>query len=195
MRNFIAYYRWHLIFLLLILICICFIVSSLMTKSEPDIILGYFGTEYVNEQTFNDNKAEIELLLHDSNNDKERMANLVTYTVRDIDDVTKFLEDAVETKSYHIYIAPKRAFEDFSDKAAFRTLSADSAADDTLSTSSGRVYAVSVEGNTLLRRLGFLNDDNLYIAAADFGEEEISTFEKNGANIARHIIESRTKYK
>ncbi len=192
MRNFIGYYKWHLIFLALILICVGFIAFSFLSNSESDIVIGYFGTEYVNEQTFSDNKAySIETLLHDANGDDKKLADLVTYTV-DEGDVARLLNDAIETKSYHIYIAPKSAFEEVDDLSVFATLDPDTVAD-ALSTSEGRVYAVSVEGNSLLNKLGFINNDNLYIAAANFGGEELSTKEKNGANIAKHIIENRTK--
>ena len=100
MRHFIRYYKWHLLFSLLVLVCIIFIYVSLTTQTSPDMTIGYAGNKYINIQTFNDNKAEIELLLHDANDDGKKTANFVTYTAdlqKDIDEAFAVVKGLVDT--------------------------------------------------------------------------------------------------
>ena len=42
-----------------------------------------------------------------------------------------------------------------------------------------------------MESLGFVDTANLFIAAADFGNKELSTEEKNGINITSEIIKNR----
>lgn len=194
MRSFLRFYRWHIIFILLILVCVLWAFGSATTKVEPDLVIGYTGTAYVNEQAYSDNqKTEIDLLLHDATGDGKKSSVLNSYTLGSTKDSVDVMEQMIENE-YHIYIAPREVFEAIKDKSVFATLNIDDDNVEKLSTYSGRIYAVSVDGNSVLKRLGFVKTDGLFIAAADFKGENLTTFEKNGINITTELIKSRKKY-
>ena len=190
-RRFVGYYKWHLMFLLLIIVCLVFIIKSCSTDTAPDLRIGYIATPFVNEEDFESNKPKFEHLLHDANEDKKKIAELVPYTVDKQDEINDLFVDMIESESYHIYILPKEAFIAYKDKSAFASISVNAGNTETIKDGKGRVYAYSVEGNSYLESLGFLNTDNLFIAAADFKDKELSTEEKNGINITKEIIEKR----
>ena len=195
LRSVLSFYKWHLIFILIIAICIGFIVKSCTTDPAPDLIIGYIAAPYVKIEDFDNNKSTlIEHLLHDANNDGKKTAELIDYTIDSQDDIKELFVDMIDSQSYHIYVLPKEAFIAYKDKTAFATLSINAANVETLKDDSGRVYAYSVEGNTFMETIGFINTENLYIAAANFGNEELSREEKNGMNITREIIEKRRDY-
>ena len=79
-------------------------------------------------------------------------------------------------------------------KSDFATLLTPKGNVETISDSNGRIYAVSLEGNTYIEMLGLRDTTGLYIAAADFEDEKLSDYEKNGINIANFIVESRKNY-
>lgn len=195
MRRFLDYYKWHLIFLLLVLICIGFMLLNMTSKTEPDLVIGYIGMNYVNVQTFNDNKAEIELLLRDSNDDGERLTSMYAYAVDLENDLHDTFAEMIDTDNYDIYITTKSALKKAEDKSVFVSASEYvnlSGKDiDTLKDKSGRVYAVSLEDNEYLKKMGIMNTTDLYIAVAQSEndkEGELPGNRKNGRNIAGYII-------
>lgn len=190
-RKFVDYYKWHMIFFLIILVCIIFIVTSMTRNIDPDVTIGYIATPYVRIEDFDNNKAKFEHLLHDANGDGKKSAELLDYTVDKQDDINELFVDMIDSKSYHIYILPKEAFLAYKDKSAFASVSVKETNIETLEDENGRTYAYSIEGNSYAESLGFINTDNLFIAAANFGEDELSTEEKNGINITKEIIERR----
>lgn len=195
MRRFLDYYKWHLIFLLLVLICIGFMLLNITSTTEPDLVIGYIGMNYVNVQTFNDNKAEIELLLRDSNDDGERLTSMYAYAVDLENDLHDTFAEMIDTDDYDIYITTKTALKKVEDKSVFVPASEYvnlSGKDiDTLKDKSGRVYAVSLEDNEYLKKMGIMNTTDLYIAVAQSEndkEGELPGNRKNGRNIAGYII-------
>lgn len=162
--------------------------------------IGYAAANYVNMQNFNDNKLEIEQLLHDSNKDDKNNVLLVTYTADLKKDLDEILSDMIDTDSYDIYIASKDTFKSYKDKSVFADV--DSYTDltkkdyKTLKDSKGKVYAVSIEGNTFIKHFGFVNTQDLYIAAAEKTkkQDELPTRKKNGRNITKYIIENSDLY-
>lgn len=196
MKNFINYYKWHLLFLLLIIICFTFAFTSMTVSTEPDIVIGYIGTKYVNVQTFNDNKGDIEMVLADANNDDETLANMHTYTVDLQSDLDETFIDMVDSGEYDIYISNKEAFETFEDKSQFVTANEyiadiESNKYKTIKDKSGRIYAVSLEDNDYAERLGIMDTTDVYIAVAASSPEEgeeLPVSRKNGRNIALFII-------
>ena len=190
-KNFISYYKSHMIIFIIILVCVIFIIESCSTDTTPDLIIGYIATPYVKIEDFDNNKVSFEHLLHDANDDEKRIAQLNDYTVDKQSDINELFVDMIDSKSYHIYILPKEAFEAYKDKSAFASIEISGANVNSLKDKNGRVYAYSIEGNSYAENLGFINTDNLYIAAANFGDEELSTQEKNGINITKEIIKRR----
>ena len=162
------------------------------------MLVGYVGDRYVNTQDFNDNKSELELLLNDANNDKKRHTEILAYTAdlqKDIDDL---FDQMIDTESYHIYIASKETFKNYKNKHAFSDMKGFVASNDdateVLKDSDGKVYAVSLEGNTLAERLGIVDTTDVYIAAACFDKDNLTPYEKNAINITGYIIENKQKY-
>lgn len=199
MRKIIDYYKWHLLFALIVLICLGFIFMSVTTQFSPDMIIGYSGSRYVNLQTFNDNKAELERLLHDADNDGKKVANFVAYTGDLQKDINESFEKMIDSGSYDIYIADKETFEAYEDKDVFAdAISYISFRDkeyDTLKDSSGRIYATSLAGNSLAQRMGIVDPDGLYIAAAQDKDGELTDQRKNGRNLAGYIVDNKEKYR
>lgn len=198
LRRFFRYYKWHLFFSLLVLICILFVYSNMTSQIEPDLTFGYVGSHYINTQSFVDYKAELELLLKDANGDGKKLAAITASTgdlQRDIDEVFK---EMVESENYDIYVASKETFENYEDKSAFSSSESyivfDEEKFDTLKDSDDRIYAVSLEDNTLAKRLGFLNTEGLYISVAEVKDKPLTDFKKNGRNITGYIIDNKAKY-
>ena len=168
-----------------------------MTSStEPDITIGYIGTNYVNVQTFNDNKSDVEKVLADTNDDDKTIAQMYAYTVDLQSDLDETFVDMVDSGDYDIYISNKEAFKDFEDKSQFVTVNeyiSDIESDkyETIKDKSGRIYAVSLKDNDYAKRLGIMDTTDVYIAVAasdpDSGEK-LSASRKNGKNIALFII-------
>lgn len=195
-KSVLDYYKWHLCFLLLVVICVVFVLTSLTTSYEADLCVGYIGlqTGYMDTQKFNDNKPDIEKLLKDSTGDGDRYAEIYVYNVNKKKEALNLLEEMIEAEGYHIYIAPKDTFLSHENKSDFATLLTPKGNVETISDSSGRVYAVSLEDNTYIEMLGLRDTTGLYIAAADFKDEKLTDYEKNGINIANFIVESRKNY-
>ncbi len=194
-RRFFNYYKWHLIFIALILICIIFVVSSVRENATPDLTIGYVAPPYVKMDDFENNKSQlIEKFLHDANDDDKKSAAFLAYTVDQQDDMNELLSDMVEEESYQIYITTKETFEQHPDKTAFATLYFDAPNLETLADSEGRIYAYSLKGNSFLKMMGILDTENLFITAANYGNAELSTEEKNGINIVKEIIEKRRDF-
>ena len=60
---------------------------------------------------------------------------------------------------------------------------------ETLKDDDGRVYAVSLENNDFVKRLGIVDSTDLFIAAVGAKDgKELSTARKNGRNIAGYIL-------
>lgn len=162
-------------------------------------MVSYAGTRYINTQSFMDSKAELELLLKDANGDGKKLAGIYARTgdlQRDIDEV---FAEMVDTGAYDIYIADKETFKNYKDKKAFASSSSyvtfGEKKYDTLKDSSGRIYAVSIEDNTLAERLGFVDTKGLYIAASAADKKgTVTDYKKNGRNITGYIIENKEKY-
>ncbi len=190
-KSFISYYKWHLIFVLLIVVCLGFIIKSCSTDASPDLIIGYIASHYVNEEDFESGKTKFEHLLQDANGDGNRVSRLSTYIEDNQDDINEMFVEMIDSQDYHIYILPKESFVAYKDKDSFARFNQEYPNVETLKDKDGRIYAYSIEGNSYMESLGFVDTDNLFIAAADFGNKELSTEEKNGINITSEIIKNR----
>lgn len=196
MRSFIRFYKWHLIFLALIIICCVFVFSNMTSTTEPDVTIGFAGLNYVNVQTFNDRKSEIEKILADANNDDKKMAQMASYTLDLQSDLDEILIEMVDSGDYDIYISNKDAFETFEDKSKFVTVNeyiADAGNEkyDVIKDKSGRIYAISLIDNDYVEKLGIMDTKDLYIAVAATDSEDsdkVVASRKNGKNIALFIF-------
>lgn len=198
MRDFFNYYKWHLFFFVLFVFCVGALVLSSCQKSVPDLKITCVSTEYINTQTFNDTKSDLEEFLHDADGDGEKKAILTSYTYDIQSDLDELFEALCTESDCDIIITTKETFERFENKDMFDT-STNYVKDtgtgkyDVLTDESGRVYAVSIEGNEYLGYMGFLNTENLYLAVVT-GEpniNELSANKKNARNIAQVIIKER----
>lgn len=196
MRRFFRYYKWHVFFFLLIVVCLSFVLFNMTISTTPDLIIGYVGDRYVNAQTFNDNKSTIELLLKDVNGDKKMTASLLPYTADLQSDIDTLLVEMLDAGSYDIYIASEETFENCEDKSLFANaeeyITFGSSEIKTLKDKTGRIYAISIDGNEFVKRMGILDSTDLYIAVAlDKDKKEMSENRKNGRNITGYIIDNK----
>lgn len=196
MRRFFRYYKWHIFFFILIVVCLSFVLFNMTISTTPDLIIGYVGDRYVNAQTFNDNKSTIELLLKDVNGDKKMTASLLPYTADLQSDIDILLEEMLGTGSYDIYIASEETFKNCEDKSLFANaeeyISFGSSEIKTLKDKNGRIYAISIDGNEFVKKMGILDSTDLYIAVAlDKDKKEMSENRKNGRNITGYIIDNK----
>ena len=195
MRDFFNYYKWHLFFIGLFVVCIMVFTISSCTKSEPDLIINCVTTSYVNDQTFIDKKGALEDLLHDSNNDKKKVITFNSFTYDLQNDLDEVFLSVATAKDSDIIMGTKKTFENFEDKSKFDTVTnflrdAGSEKYNTLTDDSGRIYAVSLEGNEFIDLMDFMDATDIYIAvmADDSDDGELSYNKKNARNIALYII-------
>ena len=194
MRDFIRYYKWHLIFFLMIAICTTYVVVKVTEDKTPDLIVGYLGTHYVNDQTFNDNLPMWKELLHDSNEDGEKKAAMYAFIYDRQRDIDEDFVDFVDSDQYDLYISTKETFENFEDKTRFEDvetyLNTQEEKVPMLKDSKGRIYAISIEDNDYATYMGLNDSEDIYIAvAAPKKGDELTTNKKNARNIAQYIIE------
>lgn len=194
MRRFIGYYKWHLLFLLLVIICIAFVLFNMTTTVTPDMVIAYADTRYIDTQVFNDNKHTWEHWLQDANNDEKKVANLIAYTADLQKDLDELFVKLVEEDTNDIYIMSKTTFENFEDKSVFVDVryfaEINEERNDVLKDEDGKIYAVSLEGNKFAKDLGIIDSTDLYLAVCESKEEELPVARKNGRNIASTIINS-----
>ena len=192
------YYKWHLVFFVLIVVCAAFVWQSIRTSYPPDLRIAYVSKNYMNRQTFNDCKSELEMLLLEATSDNKLVAEIETYSDENEDMLTEKLNEYIFSDNYDIYIADVEAFEAVEDKSVFIDtsiyLSQMVKSDYMLKDSDGRAYAVSIKDNSLIELFGASSTDGLYIAAAAEKGKIISNFRKNGSNICGYIIENKSKY-
>lgn len=194
MRDFVRYYKWHLVFFLIVAICVTYVVVKVTEDKSSDLIVGYFGTQYVNDQTFNDNLPMWKELLHDSNEDGERKATLIANIFDRQRDIDESMVDIVDADQYDLYISTKETFENFEDKSRFTDadeylLNINDKTTHVLKDSTGRAYAISLEGNDFATYMGINNSKGIYMAvSAPKKGEELTTNKKNARNIAQYII-------
>lgn len=194
MRDFIRYYKWHLIFLLIVALCTIYVVVKVNEDKSADLIVGYFGIQYANDQTFNDNLPMWKELLHDSNEDGEKKAAMYTIIYDRQKDIDDDFIDVVDSDQYDLYISTKETFENFEDKTRFEDIETyivtQGEKAPMLKDSSGRIYAISIEDNDYATYMGLNSSKDIYIAvAAPKKGDELTTNKKNARNIAQYIIE------
>ena len=194
MRDFIRYYKWHLIFFLIVAICTVYVVVKVTEDKSADLIVGYFGTQYANNQTFNDNLPMWKELLHDSNEDGKKEATMHAIIYDRQREIDRDFPDVVDSEQYDLYISTKETFENFEDKTRFEDVETyiDTQAEKAsmLKDSSGRIYAISIEDNDYASYMGLNNSKDIYIAvAAPKKGDELTTNQKNARNIAQYIID------
>jgi len=195
MRDFLNYYKWHLFFIGLFVVCILVFTISSCTKNEPDLIINCVTTRYVNDQAFNDRKGSLEDLLHDSNNDAKKLITFHSFTYDLQNDLDEVFSTIATPKDSDILIATKKTFENFEDKSMFDTVTnyvrdAENEKYNVLKDDSGRIYAVSLEGNEFLELMDFMDTTDIYISvmADEKGNKELSSNKKNARNIALYFI-------
>lgn len=194
MREFINYYKWHLIFFLIIAVCTTYVVVKVTEDKSPDLVVGYFGTQYANDQTFNDNLPMWKELLHDSNEDGEKKAIMHTFIYDRQRDIDEDFVDVVDSDQYDLYISTKETFENFEDKTRFEDvetyINTQGEKAPMLKDSKGRIYAISIEDNEYANYMGLNSSKDIYIAvAAPKKGDELTTNQKNARNIAQYIID------
>ena len=198
MNNSLGYYKWHIIFGIIILICVLFAVGSIFNKTPADMKIAYFSEKHMNVQYFRDAKEEIELLLHDANRDSIRYADVEAFSSKKAEELSGKLAQFIESKECTMIIADKNVFESVADKSVFQEVTGYMIKDDDLSyltDENEKLYATSLENNSVVKRLGMVENQNLYVAVLIKTENGEKTSDmKNAMNISGYIIENKNKY-
>ena len=198
MKSFVSYYKWHIIITVIAAVSIFFIYRGVASKKEPDLSMVFVSRTYMNTQYFEDYKSEIELLLKDANHDSKRYAAIKAFSLKEDLGVAAKLVECISSGMYDAYIADKQAFEAVKDKSVFEDAASYIPEDeerDHLEDEDGRLYAISLKDNSLAKRLGIIENENLYIAVGvNMKDGERSDSMKNAMNISGYIIKNKNKY-
>lgn len=194
MKAFLNYYKWHIFFIALFVVCVSVFTISSCTKSEPDLVINVISSGRINVQTFNDRKDPlIKLMTHDADGDGTKTISLASYPYDRQSDMNEAFELLANPGDSDIIITTKETLTSFEDKSIFTDMATfiseiDSDKYTTLKDSSDRIYAVSLEGNEMLKDMGFFDTTDLYITIISDEGEDISKEKKNARNIAMAII-------
>lgn len=191
------FYKWHIFFALIVIAAAVFIFESVQKEIGGDLRVAFVADTYVNTQNFKVNGSELELLLRDADENGKRELYIESFHSDDAKERSKKLEELIKEDKWDLYIADKEALEGVENKGGF--IEADylpqkGAEVKTLTDEDGKVYAANLAGNSIIKRLGVYESENLYMAPAQGREKEASTFRKNGRNICYYILENREKY-
>lgn len=96
-ENFWYHYKWHTLIAVFFLIVAIMIVSSVMDKDEPDVLLYYGGPAYFSDGAIGSiEDAFQQVMTEDANGDGKKMAQLIVTTVLSSDQVATKVMDARE---------------------------------------------------------------------------------------------------
>ena len=191
------FYRWHFIFMILVIIALVFVFNGMKKSDDADLRIAFVADTYANTQNFKANGSELELLLRDADENGKRELMIESFYLDNASERAKKLEQLIDEDKWDLYIADKEAFMSVENKNGFieaNYLPQSGVEVDTLEDENGRIYAASIKGNTIIKRLGIYEADNLYIAPALGKEKESSLYRKNGRNICYYVLENREKY-
>ena len=198
MRGSLSYYKWHIIFGIIVLICVIFVLGSIFNKTPADMKIAYLSEKHMNVQYFRDAKEEIEMLLHDANRDSIRYADVEAFSSKKIEELSEKMKQFIESKECTMIVADKSVFENIENKSVFQEVTQYMIKDEDLSyltDENGIVYATSLANNSLVKRLGMVENQNLYMAVLIKTENGEKTSDmKNAMNISGYIIENKNKY-
>lgn len=194
MRAFLSFYKWHIFFIALFVICISIFTISSCTKSEPDLVINVISHGRINVQTFDDRKEPlVRLLTHDADGDGEKTLHLAGYPFDRQTDMNEAFDILANPNDSDIVITTKETLTSYENKDIFADMNEfvpdiNSDKYTILKDSSGKVYGVSLEGNDLLKDMGFFDTSDLYISVIEDEGEELSPKKKNARNITIMII-------
>ena len=195
MKAFLNYYKWHIFFFALFIVCTLVFTISSCRKNEPDLVINVISTGRINVQAFDDRKAPLlKLLSHDADGDGEKTMQLYSYPFDRQTDMNEAFEILATPADSDIVITTKETLISFENKDLFVDMKEfvsgiDTDKYTTLKDDSGKIYAASLEGNDYIKDMGFYDTTGLYIAViSDEDGDEISKEKKNARNITLAII-------
>lgn len=199
METRLGYYKWHIITAFVVIVCCLVIYNGVKSAKDADLSFAYISAKHMNTQYFKDSKPELELLLKDVNHDSSRVAEVEAFVEKDADKAAEKLAECIESGKYNAIVADRAAFEKIKDKSVFEDAALyvpSNEKNEYLKDSDGRLYAASLKDNSLAKRLGMIENSELYIAVCVQTENGERTGKmKNAMNISGYIINNRDKYK
>ncbi len=154
-----------------VIIGVAVAVYSCAARVEPDITLSYIGENYFSSEDFYDNSSELNDVAGDVNGDGKSNVEIVTISFgsnltsgQEQNNLTRLTMSMGGGQS-RVYIMDKAYCLRYADDEILADVSdyAEGCAD-VLVNESGKVYAVGVEGNPLLKKLGLDDTTDVYIA-------------------------------
>ncbi|MDO4563543.1 MAG: hypothetical protein Q4C12_06875 [Clostridia bacterium] len=197
-ENFWYYYKWHTIASVAIIITLFLGIKSCVDKVEPDVSIAYIASGYVNTEMFDDGKRALEKLVGDINGDgkEDVFLNAIMFS----DEVNPQMTAALTTKAMfaiaagesRVYILDLEHCETYADSGAFEPLEKLGYTDG-LRNEKGELYAVRLEHNERLNKLGFNDKIELYaalrvIAETDAGNKNIENITQGARKIFEYIM-------
>ena len=144
-------------------------VRSCAAREKPDLTLTYIGENYFSSDRFYDARRLIEDNIDDVNGDGKRVAEIAVISfgtnitgAQEQNNLTRLTMSMGGGES-RIYIMDKGYAVRYADSEVLADV-ADFASGDALTNADGKVYAVSVEENPVLERLGLSDSEDVYIA-------------------------------
>lgn len=160
---------------IIILIGVIVAVRSCTQRVEPDLVISYIGENYFSSETFYNNSRELASAVPDINGDGENEVELTVISFNS--NLTAAQEQSNNAKmtmsmgqgKSRLYLMDEQYCQHYIDEADEIPVLADLTdlapeGVGTLSDSEGRVYAIDVSGNALLKKLGLDETDGVYAA-------------------------------
>ena len=158
-------------------------VRSCAAREKPDLTLTYIGENYFSSDRFYDARRLIEDNIDDVNGDGKRIAEIAVISfgtnitgAQEQNNLTR-LTMSIGGGESRVYIMDKAYAARFADSEALADVAGLASGGKVLTNESGKAYAVSVEGNPVLERLGLSDTEDVYIALRAVSEMDGINFE------------------
>ena len=186
MKNFFRGKRLCIILVIITVIGIIVAVRSCTEKVDADLTIAYIGDELFNSDVFYPAAPEIEAEIDDINGDGKRKIELVTITFnknitfsQEQSNMAKMTMSMGQGQS-RLYFMDKEYCERYADSEILMDISDIAGGREVLTNEQGKVYAISMNGNNNLRRLGLIDTSEVYAAVRAITEMDYINFKNPG---------------
>lgn len=176
-----------LIFVAAVVIGVAVAVHSCVAREKPDLTLTYVGENYFDSDLFYSSANLLSDGLDDVNADGKKTADLVTISFganltqgQEQNNISR-LTMSIGAGESRVYLMDKAYCLRYADSEFLADVSPFAGDREVLVNDAGKVYAVSVEGNTLLESLGLDDTENVYLTLRAVTEIDGVSFDNIGA--------------
>ncbi len=193
--------RLYIILAVAALLGVIVAVRSCTSRVKPDLIISYIGENYFSSEAFYDNVSVLEEVIDDINGDGKKYIEIsvIPFTsnvtaAQQQSNLAKNTMSVGQGKS-RVYIIDKAYAQNiYKNQDVLADLSDFvSEGDDVLTDENGVVYAISVEGNKLLEKLGLDDSEDVYIALRKITEMDHVNYKNPGPEEMTKVAEAVIK--